>query len=122
MADIEYSPVKKFVIHELKPMKPEDFFPLVATLAEAQKTGTVPSVYWLDSIAFMFGEFPMIPELIQEQLRGVVHKGAVYFTETSFLPEKRTSAHGRDVVVRMVKVENNPDFVNLVKFLKARKP
>jgi len=121
MAEIEYSPVKKFVIHELKKMKPEDFFPLVATLAEAQKTGAVPSVYWLDSLAFMFGEFPIIPELIQEQLRGVVHKGAVYFTETSFQSEKKTSVHGRDVVVRMVRVENNPDFVNLVKFLKVHK-
>lgn len=45
----------------------------------------------------------------------------VWYTETSYQPEKRTQLNGRDTIVKLTEVKNNQDFVNLVTFLKKLK-
>jgi hypothetical protein len=120
LAQIEYLPYQKIILHEVRKMEPAEFFPMIASQAEAQKAGNIAGVSWIDGIAFTFGEFIPTPELINEQLKGVMHKAVVYYTETSLEAEKRTNAGRNPTIVRLFKAEHNPDFVNLVKFLKKR--
>jgi hypothetical protein len=120
LAQIEYLPYQKIVLHEIRKMEPAEFFPMIASQAEAQKAGNIAGVSWIDGIAFTFGEFIPTPEFINEQLKGVMHKAVVYYTETSFEAEKRTTAGRNPTIVRLFKAEQNPDFINLVKFLKRR--
>jgi hypothetical protein len=120
MAQIEYMPYQKIILHEIRKMTPEEFFPMIAQGVESQKVGAVAGVSWIDGIAFTFGEFVPTPELINEQLKGILHKAMVYYTETSFEAEKRTAVGTNRTVVKLFKADNNPDFVNLVRFLKKR--
>lgn len=110
------------ILHEIRKMEPVEFFPMIASQAEAQKAGTTAGVSWIDGIAFAFGEFLPTPELVNEQLKGTVHKAIVNYTETTYEAEKRTTVGRNPTVVRLFKAEHNPDFVNLVKFLKAYIP
>ncbi len=103
-------------------MEPTEFFSMVASMTEAQKTGATAGVAWIDGIAFAFGEFPDTPEIVEEKLKGRLHKAIVWYTETSFQAEKKAQVNGRDTVVKLGKAENNKDFVNLVEFLKTFKP
>ncbi len=119
MAQIEYMPYQKIILHEVVKMEPTDFFPMVASMAEAQKTGATAGVAWIDGIAFAFGEFPDTPEIVEEKLKGRLHKAIVWYAETSFQTEKKTQVNGRDAIVRLGKAEGNKDFVNLVEFLKT---
>ena len=122
LAEIEYLPYQKIILHEVRKMEPTEFFPMVASMAEAQKTGATAGVAWIDGIAFAFGEFPDTPEIVEEKLKGRLHKAIVWYTETSFQAEKRVQVNGRDAVVKLGKAENNKDFVNLVEFLKTFRP
>ena len=122
MAAIEYLPYRKIILHEIKAMEQSEFFPMIASQVEAAKLGAIAGANWIDGIAFAFGEFPETPELVQEKIQGILHKAIVFYTETGFQPEKKTMVNGRDSVVRLFNAENNPDFVNLVKFLKEFKP
>jgi hypothetical protein len=103
-------------------MEPSVFFPFVASQVEAQKSGNVAGAMWIDGIAFGFGEFPETPETVQEKLKGRLHKAVVWYTETSFQPEKKIQVNGRDSVVKLMRADENQDLVNLVEFLKEFKP
>jgi len=122
LAEIEYLPYQKIILHEIRKMEPAEFFPFVASQVEAQKSGNVAGAMWIDGIAFAFGDFPETPETVQEKLKGRLHKAVVWYTETSFQQEKKVQVSGRDSVVRLMRAEKNRDFVNLVEFLKEFKP
>lgn len=121
MVEIEYLPYQKIIIHEVRRFEVADFLQWVATQAEAQKQGATPSVNWVDGIAFLTGEFMSTPELVSENLKGRVHFAVVFFTETSFAPEKRVTINGRDTIVKFTRGDSNPNFVALSKFLKEMK-
>jgi hypothetical protein len=121
MVEVEYLPYQKIIIHEIRKLDVQDFLVWVATQVEAQKQGATPSINWIDGIAFLTGEFMSTPELVSENLKGRIHYAVVFFTETSYQPEKRVSVNGRDSVVRFNRGESNPNFVELVRFLKNLK-
>jgi len=122
MVEIEYLPYQKIVIHEVRKLDVPDLLTLVALQVEAQKAGGVGVINWVDGIAFMIGEFIATPETISESLKGVVHYAIVNFTETSYQSEKRVTVNNRDYTIRLQKADNNPNFVELSKFLKNFKP
>ncbi len=70
---------------------------------------------------FTIGEFPLTPETVGEMLHGKIHYGNVTFTRTSYQSEKKVTWNGREYVVKLVKADNNPDMVNLAKFLQGFK-
>lgn len=122
MVEIEYRPYQKIVVHEVRKMDVPEFFQLVIAQVEAQKQGATPVIDWVDGIAFVHGQFPPTQQTVEESLKGIIHYATVFFTETSFQPEKRVNANGRDYTVRLRRSEVNPDFVELVKFLKTFRP
>jgi hypothetical protein len=122
MVEIEYLPYGKIIVHEVRKLEVQDFLQWVASQVEAQKQGGTPTVNWVDGIAFLTGEFMATPELVSENLKGRIHYAVVFFTETSYQPEKRIMVNGRDSVVRFSKGDNNANFVALAKFLIGFKP
>ena len=122
MAEIEYRPWKKIIIHEVKEMTPKDFFEGIAAAAEAQKQGAAPVVMWVDGVAFVFQSLPDMERVVSDKMDGVLHYNMVQFTRTSFQAEKRATIGGRDHIIKMIKSEGNADFISLAKFLNERKP
>ena len=118
MVEIEYLPYQKIIVHEIRKLEVQDFLQWVASQVEAQKQGATPTVHWVDGVAFLTGEFMANPELVSENLKGRIHYAVVFFTETSYQPEKRVTVNGRDSIVRFSKGETNPNFVELARFLK----
>lgn len=118
MANIVYRPYEQIIVHEIMEFKPQSFYEfLVGQLLSQGQAGLTPVANWADGIAFTIGNFMETPELVKEKMEGRIHWGAVYFTRTTFSPEKKVTLGARDYVVRFAKAENNPDFINLVKYL-----
>jgi hypothetical protein len=122
LAEIVYMPWEQIFVHEVRKLEPTDFFSMIASMAEAQKTGATAGVAWIDGIAFASADFPETPEVVAEKLKGRLHKAIVWYTETSFQTEKKASVNGREVMVKLARADGNQDFVNLVEFLKTFKP
>ena len=120
MVEVKYEPYREVVIHEIKKMTLPDFLLWVASQVEAQKQGGVPQVDWIDGVAFVRGEYahPVPDRVLDDQLNGRIHYPAVFFTETSYEPQKKVTLNGREVSIRINKAGDNPLFVDMVKFLK----
>ena len=98
-------------------MEVPKFLEWIVSQVEGQKAGGVGVARWVKGIAFVAAEFPDNPELISEKLKGRLHWAVVNYTRTSYEPEKKVTANGREHVVRLIKLENIPDLVNLADFL-----
>jgi len=121
MAEIAYEPWRRIVVHEIKEMKVADFFQMVITQFEAQKQVGVPAIQWGEGVAYVRGDFPDTPEIIQEKLKGILHLAMVSFARTSYQEQKRITVGGREHIVKFVKVDDNPDLLNLCRFLSGFK-
>ena len=123
MVNVTYSPIKEIIIHEIRDFPPQQFFETLVMGIQTQAQGITPSVSWLDGITFAIGNYAAASErIVNEQLDGKVHYAFVHFTRTSYEAEKRPTVSGRQVVVRMIKLENNPPLEDVVKFLQNFKP
>ena len=119
MVKITYFPYQEIVVHEVQELSVPQFFEKVISQLQAQgQTGVIPSVLWVDGIAFSISNFMPSEDLVRDQINGKLHYASVTFTRTSFSPEKRPIVAGKEFVVRLMKAENNPNFLDLVKFLK----
>jgi len=121
LVEIEYLPYQKIIVHEIRKLEAPAFFQFIIAQVEAQKQGGTPLVNWLDGVAFLVGEFIPSPESVSENLKGRLHYAWVFYTETSYQAEKRVNLDGRDYSVRLNNAGDNPNFVELVKFLKSVK-
>jgi len=119
LVEIEYLPYQKIIVHEARRADIADLLAFVASQIEAQKAGGIGTINWVDGVAFVIAEFLPSPETISESLKGRVHYAAVTFSETSFQSEKKVTLNNRDYTIRLMKGENNPNFVALAKFLKS---
>ena len=121
MVEIEYLPYQKIIVHEVRRLEVNEFLQFVASQVEAQKQGGTPAVNWVDGVAFLTGEFMSTSEIVSENLKGRIHYAVVFFTETSYQPEKRVTINGRETIVRMNRGDSNANFTELAKFLKNYK-
>ena len=121
MVEVKYEPYRELILHEVKKLTLPDFLLMVASQVEAQRQGGTPAVDWIDGIAFVKGEYaPPVPQQVtDDQFKGRLHYPIVFFTETTYETQKRVTLNGRDVTVRLNKVEDNPVFKDMVKFLKT---
>jgi hypothetical protein len=122
LVEIEYRPYQKIVVHEVRKVEVAEFFRSIVAQVEAQKQSGTPVVNWVDGVAFSIVPFVPTPELVEENLKGVVHYAVVLYTETSFQEEKRAIINGREFPVKLHRASDNENFVDLVRFLKTFKP
>jgi hypothetical protein len=118
MANFVFKPYREIIIHEIRELEVQPFMEgYISQLLSQGQAGITPVATWVDGIAFYIGNFMETPELVKEKLEGRIHWAAVYFTRTSFQPEKKVTMSGREYVVKFAKGESNPDFAGLVRFL-----
>jgi hypothetical protein len=118
MANFVFKPYREIIIHEIRELDVQPFMEgYISQLLSQGQAGITPVATWVDGIAFYIGNFMETPELVKEKLEGRIHWAAVYFTKTSFQPEKKVTMSGREYVVKFAKGESNPDFAGLVRFL-----
>ncbi|MHB8545920.1 MAG: hypothetical protein ACYDAJ_04065 [Nitrosotalea sp.] len=118
MVEIQYSPIKKIVVHEIIKYNLEDFIKLKAQPAP---TGLPPPpLRWIDGIVFDFASMPLTPEMVNEQAHnGVVHWGFIEFTE---MPQIQPNLVHPDTGVsrRVIDGSNNTAVQDAIRWLKGQ--
>ncbi len=80
MVEIQYSPIRKIVIHEVIKSNLEEFTANKAQPPHPQMQ--MPPLRWIDGIVFEFAGMVPTPELVNEQSRdGVIHWSIVEWAE-----------------------------------------
>jgi len=118
---INYVPYQELTIHEILSQDNDAFFQDVVRQSIGPQGYMVPSINWIDGIAFI--THPMAPteDVVKENLNGKIHYAAVVFTRTPFKDEVEVKIGGQPFPVRLRKADNNPTFVELVEYLKRFK-
>lgn len=123
MPKITFEPVEEIVVHQILEYDNKSFFEDV--MRQNLSTGqlsVIPSVNWIDGIAFSIWRFPDTDDVVREALEGKIHFFAVSFTRLPFQTHFSINLANQDIRVPLRKVENNPNFVALVNYLKDFKP
>ena len=122
MTKITYMPTEEVVVHRV--LESDDkviFFEDIVKQILVKEIPVIPTVNWIDGIAFAILGFPDTEDVVREELKGRIHYSAVLFTKISYQPEIVVNLGKEDIRVRLRKADNNPDFVDLVEFLKTFK-
>jgi hypothetical protein len=122
MTKFTYKPWSEVVIHEIIESKPEDLFSsIVRQTIASSGVGITPSVNWVDGIAFVESQFADSDEVVREKLNGVVHYSSVEFARVpEYRSEVQVNVGGGLYPIRLQKVDTNPIFVELARYLKER--
>jgi hypothetical protein len=122
LAKITYMPTEEVVVHQvLESDNKIIFFEDVVKQMLVREIPVIPTVDWIDGIAFAILQFPDTEDNVREELKGRIHYSAVLFTKIPYQSEFVVNLGKEDIRVRLRKADNNPDFVDLVEFLKAFK-
>jgi len=119
---IRYVPFEELDVHEVLEQDNATFFEDFARQNITPQGYKIPSVNWIDGVAFVVLVMPPTEDIVKEQLVGRVHYSTVIFTRMQFQPEVNAQVGKELYPVRLRKAANNPTFVELVKFLKEFKP
>ena len=115
---ISYEPVEEIVLHQILEYDNKMFFEEVMRQNLSQQITVIPTVNWIDGIAFSIWRFSDTDDVVKEALEGKVHYFAVSFTRLSFQTHFSVNIANQDIKVPLRKADNNPNFVSLVAFLK----
>lgn len=121
MTKITHAPWKEVVVHETIKHNKADLLKIVMETALAQRgVGVSPFVTWADGVIFVITHFPETADVVKDKLKGVLHFSSVMFASfEDFKPEAKVTVAGSEHTVRISKVDVNPIFTDLVKFLKT---
>src|SRR2546428_5143064 len=115
-------PTEEVVVHRV--LESDDkviFFEDIVKQILVKEIPVIPTVNWIDGIAFAILGFPDTEDVVREELKGRIHYSAVLFTKISYQPEIVVNLGKEDIRVRLRKADNNPDFIDLIGFLKTFK-
>ena len=116
MFKITYQHWKELIIHEIIEYKPEEFFASVIQAVLSRGSGyTIPELNWVDGVILSSSPFPDTPEIIEDKLKGILHYAAVEFV---LYPNYKPEVIVESRHIKLKKLENNPIFTQLAKFLK----
>ena len=122
MAKITYMPTEEIIVHHvLESDNKIIFFEDVVKQILTKEIPVIPTVNWIDGIAFAVLAFPDTEDIVREEVKGRIHYSAVFFTRVPYQPEIVVNLGKEDIRVRLRKADNNPDFVDLVEYLKTFK-
>jgi hypothetical protein len=118
---ITYEPTEEIVVHQILEYDNKAFFEEVMRQNLAQQMSVIPSVNWIDGIAFSIWRFPETDDVIRDALDGKLHLFSVAFTRVGFQIHFPINLANQDIKVPLRNASNNPNFVALVGFLKEFK-
>jgi hypothetical protein len=115
---ISYEPVEEIVIHQILEYDNKTFFEEVMRQNLSQQMSVIPTVNWIDGIAFSIWRFADTDDVVREALEGKIHYFAVSFTRLGYSTHFSVNIANQDIKVPLRKADNNPNFVSLVGYLK----
>jgi len=120
MFKITYQPWKELVIHEIIEDKPEEVFAaVIQAVLSSGSAGIIPELIWVDGVILSNSPFPDTPKIIEDKLKGILHYSAVQFAlYPNYKEEVIVETHGSSYHIKLKKLEINPIFTQLAKFLK----
>jgi hypothetical protein len=118
MPKISYEPVEEIVVHQILEYDNKTFFEEVMRQNLSQQLTVIPTVSWIDGIAFSIWRFSDTDDVVKEALEGKVHYFAVSFTRLPYQTHFSVNMANQDIKVPLRKADNNPNFVSLVGYLK----
>lgn len=122
LVKITYRPWQELVVHEILEYEPQELFSIIVKQGLATgAVGITPSMNWADGVVFTFAPFPDTEDVIRDKLKGIVHYAVVQFAALpDYRSEVTVNLAGTQHSVRLQKVEVNPIFSEIAKFLKER--
>ncbi len=118
MPKISYEPTEEIVLHQVLEYDNKAFFEEVMRQNLAQQMSVIPTVNWIDGIAFSVWRFPETDDVIRDALDGKLHLFSVAFTRVGFQTHYPINLANQDIKVPLRNASNNANFVALVAFLK----
>jgi len=118
MPKISYEPTEEIVLHQVLEYDNKAFFEEVMRQNLAQQMSVIPTVNWIDGIAFSVWRFPETDDVVRDALDGKLHLFSVAFTRVGFQTHYTINLANQDIKVPLRNVSNNANFVALVAFLK----
>jgi len=118
MPKISYEPTEEIVLHQVLEYDNKAFFEEVMRQNLAQQMSVIPTVNWIDGIAFSVWRFPETDDVVRDALDGKLHLFSVAFTRVGFQTHYAINLANQDIKVPLRNVSNNANFVALVAFLK----
>ena len=115
---IIYEPAEQIVVHQVLEYDNKSFFEEVMRQNLAQQVSVIPTVNWIDGIAFSIWRFPETDDVVRDALNGKLHLFSVAFTRVGFQTHFAINLANQDIKVPLRNAANNPNFVALVGFLK----
>lgn len=118
MPKITYAPTEEIVLHQVIEYDNKTFFEEVMRQNLSSQLSVIPTVNWIDGVAFSIWRFPDSDDVVKEALAGKLHFFSVSFTRTPFQPYFQINLANQDIKVPLRKADNNPNFSALVAYLK----
>jgi hypothetical protein len=122
LVKITYAPTAEIIVHQVLKLENKFFFESVVKQTLASGVQLIPTVNWLDGIAFAILRFPETEDIVKELMNGRTHYSSVLYTEIPFQQSFDIRLGNNPVSVPLVKADYSPDLVELVRFLKNFKP
>lgn len=122
MAKITYMPTEEIVVHQVLEYDNKSFFEEVTKQSLARQISLIPSVNWIDGVAFVVWPYSDSDDIVKEGVKGRLHFFAVLFTRIPYQTHFGVNLANQDIRVPLRKATNNPDYIDLVQFLKEFKP
>ena len=115
--DIEYVPNSKLIIHEILEQNNDAFLEDIVRQSAGPAGYMVPTVNWVDGIAFVVAPMAGTEDVVKENLAGRLHYAAVVFTRMDFRGNAEVKVGAQSFPLRFRKADN-PTFVKLAAYLK----
>ncbi|MBI2936840.1 MAG: hypothetical protein HYY22_01405 [Thaumarchaeota archaeon] len=123
MVKISYRPWEQIIIHEIIEETPQALYSmLVQQMLASGAAGMTPTINWVDGVVLIISALPDTPEVIKDKLNGILHYSAVTFARVpSYQHVTPVTVNNNTYQIRLHKIENNDNFIELAKLLKGRK-
>ena len=119
LVKVTYAPTTELVVHEVIEQNQTEFFEDIIRQMLASPVHVEPIISWVDGFALLTTQFPPADEVVAGNLAGKMHYQAVAFTKMPFHSKINMKLGDRDFSVRIRKADNNPNLIDLAKFLKG---
>ncbi len=83
MPIISYEPTEEIIVHQVLEYESKAFFEEVMRQNLAQQLSVIPTVNWIDGIAFSIWRFPETDDIVRDAMNGKLHLYSVAFTRVS---------------------------------------
>ncbi len=113
VVEVEFSPIKKVIIHEIIKDDYKEFIDLF------NQPGNRTDIRWVEGVLFHFESTPKTPDIVRDQINGIIHWDVLNFTKMEkFQNEIKHPKHG--AILQILNNSTNTVTVEIIKWLKKQ--